>query len=306
MPSVAMRCPRCGADLRIVLAPAPPTQWFPCPNCGTPVPALVPRDPPPLYSWEVLPGLYPALPRPRPPRFNLRRAAATALTVAAVVLFAFAALLAVYGFAAPVSGSYAVSGTVLTSQSGGGVAPALGAHVVLTNENQGSSSLVVGPSGTYAFTGVPTGGFSINVSLSGYAPVTIDGFVSSIYLAGAGAVTIVLAPGTTANGTVLALSAFPDLESFVASIGAGLVLLAFAGIVCVAAALVTRRSDRPAVGVVGGGAGVFAPLALVFLALDAPFPIVVAGTAVAAAFGGFALAVRAVEMGQTAPAPDRD
>ncbi|MGC2360173.1 MAG: hypothetical protein WA691_07740, partial [Thermoplasmata archaeon] len=67
--TVYLRCPACGGDLRVVLASEPATQWFPCPHCRTPVPAVVPRDPPPLYSWEVLPGLYPALPRPRVPRW---------------------------------------------------------------------------------------------------------------------------------------------------------------------------------------------------------------------------------------------
>ncbi|MGC2788982.1 MAG: hypothetical protein WA547_02845, partial [Thermoplasmata archaeon] len=82
--TVYLRCPACGGDLRVVLASEPATQWFPCPHCRTPVPAVVPRDPPPLYSWEVLPGLYPALPRPRVPRWRARRAAAAALLVVAV------------------------------------------------------------------------------------------------------------------------------------------------------------------------------------------------------------------------------
>ena len=305
-PPIAMRCPHCGADLRIGLAPGPATQWFPCPNCRTPVPVVAPRDLPPLYSWEVLPGLYPPLPRPRPPRWNPRRAAGTALLVAAVLLIAFAGLLVVYAYAAPQAGAFSVSGSVATSLSGGGTAPAIGARVLLTNEQGATSALVVGPSGQYLFSGVPTGGVTLNVSLSGYAPVAVEAFVSPIYSVGASGVAVVLTAGGPGNGTTMALSAFPDLESFVAAIGAGVVLLAFAGAVCVVAAWITWRTDRPAVGVVGGGAGLLAPLALLLLELDAPFPIVIAGTGIAAAFGAFALAARAAELGQRTPPVDRD
>ncbi len=305
-PSVAVRCPHCGADLRVVLAPAPPTQWFPCPNCRTPVAVVVPRDPPPLYSWEVLPGLYPPLPRMRPPRWNSRRAAVLALLVAAVLLLAFAGLMVLYAYAAGGTGSFAVSGSVSETTSGGATIPALGARVLLTTESGATQSLVTGPSGAYDFTGVPTGGLTVNVTLSGYAPVSVEALVSPIYSVGSSGVDVVLEPGSLGNGTTLALSAFPTLESFVASIGAGVVLLGFAALVSIGAAWVTLRSDRPAVGVVGGGAGLFAPLALALLSLDSPFPLVIAGTGIAAAFGAFALGARAVELTQRSPAPDRD
>lgn len=306
VPSVSMRCPACGAELRIVLAPAPPTQWFPCPQCRAEVPVVVPREPPPLYSWEVLPGLYPPLPRPRAPRWHARRAAAGALIAVSALLIVFAGLLGAYALEAPNAGTFTVSGTVLAELSRGGTMPAVGAYVLLMAEGHRTASETIGTSGSFAFANVPTGGVTVNISLAGYAPVSVDGFVSTVYSAGVTGIAITLSPGSASNGSTLVASPFSDLESFLASIGAGVVLLALAGIVAGVAAWVTLRADRPAVGVIGGGAGLFAPLALYFLAIGTPFPLVLAGTGVAAAFGGFTLALRSVEMAQAGPAPDRD
>ncbi len=304
-PTVEVKCPACGQPLRVVLASAPPTQWFPCPHCQRPVPVVVPRDPPPLYSWEVMPGLYPTLPPPRIPRWRARGAAAAALVVVTVVAAVFGGWLAYYGIVADGPGSYAVTGTV-DRTSFGGTVPATGALVVLTEEGNRTVRATVGPTGSFAFADVPSGGISLNVSLAGYAPATVDTFASPGYNAGTTGIAIVLAPGPIGNGTFAAFSPFPDLETFLAAVGGATVLLGIVALVAGFAALVTVRADRPAVGVVGGGAGVAAPLVLHFLALDTVYPVILVGAAIAGAFGAFTLALRAVEMAQTGPAVDPD
>ncbi|HTT15056.1 MAG TPA: carboxypeptidase-like regulatory domain-containing protein [Thermoplasmata archaeon] len=304
-PGVTIRCPACGTDLRVVLAPAPPTQWFPCPHCRTPIPVVVPREPPPLYTWEVLPGLYPELPAPRAPRVSTRRAVAVALVAVALVAIVTAGFLAVSGAEASAPGSFTVSGTVW-AQTSAGIQPATGALVQLSGENHYAATTTVGFDGGFSLSGVPTGGVLLNISLRGYSPVSVYSFVSSVYSAGATDIGITLSPGSASNLSAVAYTPFNDLETFLASIGAGVVLLALAAIVAGGAAWVTLRRDRPAVGVVGGSAGVFAPLALYFLALGIPFPLLLAVSGVAAAAGAFALGARAIEMAQTGDAPRPD
>lgn len=300
-PAVSVRCPACGTDLRVVLAPSPPTQWFPCPQCRTPVPVVVPRDPPPLYSWEVLPGLYPALPVPRRPRVRVRRLAQGALIAIAVLAVALGAVLGVLGSEASAPGHYAVSGTVYEQLSNGATVPAAGATVVLTTDGGSETSQTASLSGGFAFSNVPVGGISLNISQPGYAPATVTTFASSVYNSGTTGILVTLVPGTAANGTAVALSPFPDLESFLASIGSGVVLLGVVAVTGGLAAWVTGRSDRPAVGVVGGSAALLAPVALYFLALGGIFPDVVLGTAVLAALGAFTATVRAIVIVQVGP-----
>lgn len=300
-PAVSVRCPTCGADLRVFLASAPPTQWFPCPHCANPVPVVVPRDPPPLYTWEVLPGLYPALPPPRRPRVRLRRVAQAALIGVAALALVLAGVLGFLGAEASAPGSYLVTGTVGAETAGGGTVPALGASVVLTTE--GGQRLVesLPASGAFSFSGVPVGGISINITLAGYGPVTVVTFASTIYNAGTTDLAVTLLRGGPSNGTTVALSPFPDLESLLASIGSGVALLAIVAALGVVTAVITGRSNRPAVGVVGGAAGLLSPLALYFLALGGAFPDVIAGAALLGGLGAFATTSRAIEIFQVGP-----
>jgi len=300
-PAVTIRCPACGQDVRVVLAPAPPTQWYPCPHCRNPIPVVVPRDPPPLYSWEVLPGLYPPLPPPRVPRWRPRRAAAGALVATAVVAAILGGFLAIYGVEAQAAGSYLVSGTIDVSPSNGVLAPASGAKVVLTTESNRVFTELVGPSGNFNFLAVPSGGFSLNVTLAGYAPIEVDSLVSPIYSAGNSGIEITLSPGGPGNGSTYSLTAFPDLESLVASIDSGVALLFLAAALAGWGAVITQRSDRPAVGVVAGGAGLLAPFTLYFLALGPVFPTLLAASGVLSALGAFALALRTAELARYGP-----
>ena len=286
-----------------MLSAPPPTQWFPCPRCQTPLPVVRPRDPPPLYSWEVYPGLYPPLPRPRTPRWRAQRAAVVGLLAIVVLAAAFAGILGYYAYAATAPGAYAVNGTVYAEGSSGAYTPAAGAQVTITEDNGAQATTSTDGAGNFAFTGIPSGGIALHVALAGYLSATLGTFASPVYNAGTTGIGIVLATAGTGNSTNGTLTPFPDLESFLASIGSGIVLLGVVAAIAVVAALLTMRSDRPALGVVGGGAGLAAPFTLYLLGLSSAFPILVATTAVLAGFGAFTLAVRAAELWQTAPAP---
>ena len=301
-PSVAMRCPTCGAELRVVLAPAPPTQWFPCPQCRNPVPVVVPRDLPPLYTWEVLPGLYPALPPPRRPRLRVRRMAQVALAVVAALAVVLASAYVVLGAEALGPATYDVSGTVMEQKSSQDV-PAVGATVLLTVNGGSPDRVLTGTDGSFAFSKVAAGGISINVTQPQYAPVTVDTFASPIYGTGSTGLSILLVPGNASNGTTRVLTPFSDLETFLASIGSAAALLGIVAILGGWAAIVTGRSDRPAVGVVGGAGGILAPVAIFFLSLGSVFPDLIAGSAALAAVGAFAVATRSLEILQVGPEP---
>jgi hypothetical protein len=303
--TVAVRCPHCGSDLRVVLAAEPPTQWFPCPNCHAPMPVVVPRDPPPLYTWEVLPGLYPPMARPRVPRWRARRPVAAALLAVAVLGAALAAVLVYDGVAATEPGSFVVGGSVVQVVNGFDQ-PLAGAQVVLTNDANRATTQLTGPSGDFSFSGVPPGGVTLNVTETGFTGVLVTTFVSSVYATQAEGIEVVLAPGTSTNVTTVTLAPFPDLEQFVASVGSGAFLLGIIAIVAGAAAVATVRTDRPALGVVGGAAGILAPVALFYLSLSSAFPLLEDLSAVVAGAGSFTLAVRAIQLAQMGPAPDLD
>ncbi len=302
---VAVRCPTCGQELRAVLAAGPPTQWFPCPRCHAAVPVVVPRDPPPLFSWEVLPGLYPLLPAPRPPRWRIRRVVAVALAVITVVTAGFGGLLAFYGFSAAAPTSFVVDGEVRVVTPLNTTAPGTGAVVVLVDDNNHSHRVVVGSTGEFTFSSIPAGGIVLNITRAGYASVTIDSFVSSVYDAGSTGFVVVLPPG---NGVAAVndYTQFTDLESFLASVGGGAVVLGLVALVAGFATVATVRADRPALGVVGGGAGLLSPVAIHFLALDTVFPVVFFSLAGVSAVGAFVVALRAVELAQTGPAVPPD
>ncbi len=303
--AVTVRCPACGQDLEATLAPEPSTQWFPCPRCHAPVPVLRPREPPPLYSWEVLPGLYPALPRPRVPRWRARRVAAVGLLAIVALSIAFAGVLAYYAVGAMGPGAYSVGGTVVTANSAG-TRPVSGASVTINEEGGRSATVLTDLYGNFAFTGVPTGGILLHVVLAGYEPANVTTFASPVYDAGTTGITVLLASVGHGNSTNASLTPFPDLESFLASIGTGIVMLGLVAGIAGVAAVLTVRQDRPVVGVIGGGAGLAAPAALYLLALGTPFPATIAATTALAGFGAFTLALRAIEISQTAPAPRAD
>jgi hypothetical protein len=223
-----------------------------------------------------------------------------------VLAAALGAVLGYYGVAAAAPGSYPVSGTVDRTLPGGGTAPAVGATVTLTKDGGGTISETTAPNGAFSFSGVPTGGIALTVNLSGYAPVTVDTFASSVYDAGTTGILVTLGFGGAGNGTTVSLSPFTNLESLLAAIGSGIVLLGLVAVVAGVAAVLTLRHDRPVLGVIGGGAGLLAPFALYLSQLSAPFPTLVAASAILAALGGFVLMLRAAELAWTSPAEGSD
>lgn len=263
---------------------------------------MVPRDLPPLYTWEVAPELYPTLPRPRAPRWSPRRASAAALLAVVVIAVAFGGLLSYYGTVAAGPASYTVSGTVLAQRPSGGTGVASGARVVLTEDGGAQLSQLTSANGTFRFADVPAGGDALNITMPGYAPVEVDTFANPVYNAGTEGITVTLAPGTAAHGSTVTLSQFPDLETFLASIGSAVALFGIVAIVAGAAALLTLREDRATLGVIGGGAGLTAPFVFYLLGLDPVFPLVLAASTALAAFGSFALMIRAVDLFLTGPA----
>jgi len=227
--------------------------------------------------------------------------AQVALVGVAAIAVVLGGVLAVLGAEALGPGSFVVSGTVVESGPDGGIVPAPGATVVLTTDGGQQVVQHTGAGGGFLFGRVPVGGVSLNITLPGYVPVTVATFASTVYNAGTTGLSVTLVPGSSTNATAVTLSPFPDLESFVASIESGVVLFGIVALVGGAAAVVTGRSDRPAVGVVGGAAGLLAPAALYFLALGGIFPALTAGTAVLAAFGAFATTTRTIEIFQVGP-----
>lgn len=303
--TVTVRCPACGQALRAVLATAPATQWFPCPRCHRPVPVVVPRPSAPLYAWEVYPGLYPPLPPPRRPRFRTTTVVAIALAAVAVLGLALAASLAYYGVEAAAARTYTVSGTVETGASGA-VLPVGGARVSLAGEGAFAAATTTNAYGSFQFVGVPSGGVTLDVNKSAYANATLTTFVSPVYDAGSKGLVVDLVASSQANHTLVVLSPFPDLETFLATVGGGATLLAIAGGLAGFAAAVVARPAGPVVGVLAGGAGVGIPATTVLLSLDTPFPLVSAAAAVAGGLGAFALAVQATALARTNPSVEPD
>ena len=289
-PTVTMRCPSCGKALRAVLAPAPPTQWFPCPNCHVPVPVVVPRDLPPLYSWEVIPGLYPQLSPPRRPRWRTTSVASVALAVAAVLAAVSSGLLAYDGVVAAQPAQYVVSGTVYQDLGGGARVPMPAAHVVLyTDDNRSVRYYNTTANGTFRFAGVPAGGIELNVTAHGDGPTNVYTFASGSYSTQLTGLDVTLERGGLNNTTADVLSPFGDLETLLAYVGGAAVLLGGAAVVAGVAAVAIRRPAGGVSGVIGGGAAVAVPAVLVVLSMGNAFPAVTVVAGVVGGAGAFAL-----------------
>jgi hypothetical protein len=304
-PTTTVRCPACGQSLRAVLAGGTATEWFPCPHCHRPVPVVLPRQPPPLYSWEVVAGLYPSLPLPRRPRWRSSSVVFAALLVVTILTLVLAGLLVYDGVRANGPGTFTIAGTVNGPGGFPGERPVAGASVVLHGENGFLSSATTDLAGRFAIAGVPAGGVNLTIRAPSYANASVVSFISSVYNASWAGLVVDLANASPAGSTTyIVLSPFPDMESFLASVGAGAALLILAGTI---AALAARRVARPgggALAVLGGGAGAGAPAAFYVLALATPFPWLTLGSAVAGGAGAFVIAVAAATLarGDAAPA----
>jgi len=223
-----------------------------------------------------------------------------ALVAVAALAVGLAGAFAVLGWEALSPASYQVSGTVF-EQTGSRDVAAVGATVSLTVNGGAARSVPTDLNGRFDFPNVPPGGIALNVTAPGFAPVTVQTFASPVYGTTTTGLTIVLVHGSATNATTVSLSPFPDLETFVASVGSGVVLLGIVALLAGWAALVTARSNRPAVGVVGGTAGLLAPLGLYLLSLGGVFPYLLAVTTALAAAGAFAATTRCLEIYQVGP-----
>ena len=228
--------------------------------------------------------------------------AAGSLLGVVLVAILLAGLLAFYALTASAPGSFDVTGTVSLGHPTGGPTRGAGVAVLATVESGATFQTATAADGSFALGGLPTGGITLRFTDPGYATVVVYAFVSTLYSAGATGLEVTLGPGNGNMSSSFSLTPFSDLEQFVAALGAGVLLLGVVAGVAAYAALLTLRYDRPALGVVGGGAGMLAPVALALLSLGDPFPEVLAGSAGLALLGGFALALRAVQMAQTGPA----
>ncbi|MCI4362626.1 MAG: carboxypeptidase-like regulatory domain-containing protein [Thermoplasmata archaeon] len=307
-PSVTIRCVRCG---RFLVAPAPPGRdpaWFSCPHCAQPVPVVAPRDPAPLFSWEVYPHLYPPANPPRVPGPGVARLLVALLLTATVVLGGLAGGLGWAGVASLRAGGFPVRGVVIDAL-GSSNAPAFGAIVNLTSETGMTATVVTGVDGTFLFPSVPAGGIALNITQAGYGPLQVQLFASSVYASPgiAGTLHVSLVPGFPDNTTYESLTPFGDLNGFLTSLWSSSVLLSFGAIVAAVGTLAAYRDRRFQYAVAGASAAVAGPLAPGLLGVTAVFPVVTwfAGLVVASGVAAFAIAaVRLATVGATPPAEE--
>jgi hypothetical protein len=260
---VELRCPHCGARLT-AFTPFPwTTSYARCPHCASVLPFVAPRDPPPLYSWEVHPGLYPSTPFPRrtsPWRGPTLLALLVAVTALLLTLGGAYALL---GSEALGPGSVTIGGQVRANS------PAA-IWVEIQGENGFTRNLTT-VNGTFSIPNVPYGGVSLHAGAVGFAILEVDLFVSPVYTSVSGSpaqLSLSLTPANGSSITIVSTTEFPDLESFVAS------LLSATGLLWIAAAVsglgirAALQGGRLSGVVVGGCSAIAAPFVLPVLGID--------------------------------------
>lgn len=302
---VTLRCVACGRLLAAIPTPSPWASWVSCPHCGHPVAVVAPRDPPPLFTWEVHPE---AVGGARPALFGGPRTArwwSLLLIGTVAALVGSAGALAVLGFESLAPGEFHVAGTVVRS-AGGSELPVGGVSVTATGESGPPVSAVTGPAGTFDLGGLPAGSVRIEAEALGGGSATVVVFVSSSFSSvgtPADPVTIELgsaASSGNASGPILE-STFGGLEDFLSSLFAASLLLGLAAVVGLVAVVVGRRGRHPAVVVAGGSAAALAPFALPILGIGAIFPWVTVAAAGGGALGLAAASLAAVRLAADSP-----
>ena len=267
---VDLRCPKCGTRLTAFTQYPQVTSYTRCPHCAAVLPFVAPREPAPLYSWEVYPGLYPPTSLPRSPS-PWRRPALLALLLAVTLLLgALGGVFAWFGSDALRPGTLTVGGTISPSS-------AAATWVSIQGENGFKvNTTVLG--GTFSVAGVPYGGILIRAGASGYALLEFDLFFSPVYTSVTGSPTqlqLSLSPANGSSVNIIDTTAFPDLESFVAGAWSGTGLLWISALVTGLGVLGARR-DRHSFIIIGGASAMAAPFALPLLGLDVISPAVTA------------------------------
>jgi hypothetical protein len=294
---VTLRCPRCGAFVAAPSVAVPGPTWASCPHCQNPLPVLATRDPPPLFSWEAYPNVYPSLPTPKAPGRRMSKMTAIVLVATTILLASLAGLLVGTGAAALSNGSYTLAGSVLGQEGPGRVAIAATIH--LLGEAGFNVTFPTGPGGLFSIPGVPAGGISVNVSAPGYQPEVLELFLSNVYqsVSDPQALSFVLAPGSGASTTFVGASSFGDLEGFLTSLWSAAAVLVIAAVLAGAGAVAAFRYRRPGLAVAGGAAAAAAPSSL-FLLGDIPaFPMLAVPVLALVSLGAVALMLGAIELG---------
>lgn len=287
------RCVHCGAPSAVLVPPTPGARWVTCPYCHGTMPVVPPTNPPPIFSWEVYPTVYPPPPPLRGTGRPAGRLAAIALVASTLLLVGVAGALVASGAEALGPATFRLSGVVELASDGSRYA---GALVTLASETGWTDSLTTSPNGTFTFTGVPGGGATLNVSAPGMASVSRAMFFSPSFRstgAGPAGVLVLLSPGSAGPASTVYESPYPDLESFVSSVWSAAALLGLGAIVSAIGAHWAYRRARPTVGVAGGLSAAVAPFALAILGVTSAFPLAVYP---AAAIVGLGLAAAILEM----------
>lgn len=259
---VELRCPKCGTRLTAYTLYPHITSYTRCPQCGTVLPFVAPRDPAPLYSWEIYPGLYPPTPVPRPPDPRRRLALLALLLAATLLIVVVGGIFAWMGSDALRPGSMTIGGTILPST-------ARGAWVEVQGEN-GFYVNVSAPVGTFSIPGVPYGGVEVSAGATGYGVTQIELFYSPVYSSISGspsAIQIGLSPANGSSESIVDTTPFPDLENFVASVWSGTGLLWILAALTGAGWASARRDKFPLI-VIGGVSAMGAPFVLPILGID--------------------------------------
>jgi hypothetical protein len=291
---VTVRCPRCGA---YVAAPArsPTTaSYATCPHCSMTLPIVAPRDPPPLFTWEVFPSVYPSLPVPRAPGARLLAVVGSTLLIATFLLAGIAGFLVWNGVEAAGPGTFSLHGEVVRdSEIQGVTTPVSGATVNITGESGMHALVVTNFTGAFLVTGIPAGGVLVNVSAPGYNSVLVQVFLSSIYttVSGGAPLVVTMTESSGTPSTTVVADSFPTLENLLASLGSGAVLLGASALITGLGARAALRRGPVTHAVVGGAAALVAPAALFALGETIVFPYLELPTVALAAVGALALSL---------------
>jgi hypothetical protein len=304
---VTVRCPGCGAYVAAPATAPTAATYATCPHCSTTVPIVAPRDPPPLFTWEVFPSVYPSLPVPRAPGARLLSVVGIALLVATVLLAGTAGFLVWNGVEAVGPGTFQLQGTVVHDPGGsGGAQPVAGASVNVSGESGMHALVVTNASGEFLIAGIPAGGVFVNVTAPGFNSVLLEIFLSSIYTSTSpgSALIVTLTASTGTTSTTVVQSPFPSLENLLASLGSAAVLLGMAAIIAGLGARAALRRGRVTHAVVGGAAALVAPAALFALGETVVFPYLEIPTVVLAALGALAVSLALIPLVWEARPPE--
>jgi hypothetical protein len=222
------------------------------------------------------------------------------------VLVGLAGALSWAGVSSLGPGGFTVEGVVTISNGGGVSVPSVNTLVNLTSETGEVRTVATGSDGSFSFADIPAGGIVLNVTASGYGPVLVQLFASSVYSSiGVGqAVDIALSPGSVSNVTYLSYTPFGDLDGFLTSLGSSAVLLGFAAAVAAAGAVAAYRGRRLPYAVAGAGAAIGGALAPGLLGVETAFPVVTWFVGLAISTGAVALGLATVRLASLGTPPD--